>query len=148
MTRYEVEFSVDFLQGKQRPRFDPRTKKAYTPMETKDAEYQIGVAYKGASIRKYGRVVKAPKGVPVAFRIEAYKTEPKKRPDYLPDWLGDRIPFVVPPDDDNLSKIKDGLNKVAWDDDAQVIASHTFKRDRNGVRHDRMDITVQFDLEE
>ena len=82
-----------------------------------------------------------------ALMIEAYKKEPKEYPGYLPKWIYPRIPFVVKPDDDNISKIKDSLNGVAWDDDSQVTASHTFKRDRNGVTHDRTEITIQFDLE-
>lgn len=146
MTRYTVEFSVDFLQGKQRPRFGGG--RAYTPKETKDAELRIGTAYKGASIRRYGRVVKAPQGVPVAVMVECYKPEPKAFPSYIPKWLRPRIPFVVKGDSDNYLKIIDGLNSIAWDDDAQVTAAHVFKRDRNGVMSERMDFTVQFDLEE
>ena len=148
LVRYEVKFSVDFLQAWQRAGTNHRTRTHFTQRNTRDAEKQIAIAYKGASIRKYGRVVKAPKGVPVAFMIEAYKKEPKEYPGYLPKWIYPRIPFVVKPDDDNISKIKDSLNGVAWDDDSQVTASHTFKRDRNGVTHDRTAITIQFDLEE
>ena len=148
MTLYEVRFTVDFLQGKQRPRFSRRTGRAYTPKETEDAERQIGIAYKGASIRKYGRVVSAPRGVPVAVQVDCYKREPKTIPEYVLEWLLPRIPFVVAGDADNYLKEIDGLNGIAWHDDAQVTAAHVYKHDRNGVTHDHMDFTVQFYLDE
>jgi len=150
MTRYTIEFSVDFLMGKQRPRFNGRSRAAYTPSETVEAEYQIGVAYRAASIRRYGRVVRAPRGVPVAVRVDCFKKAPKSMPEYVPKWLRPRIPDTTKPDWDNSGGklVSDALNGIAWDDDAQVTAGHVFKHDRNGVKHDRMDIAVQFDLEE
>jgi len=149
MTRYEVEFEVEFLMGKQRPRFDPRTKRAYTPSETKDAEYQVGVAYKGASIRRYGRVVRAPRGVPVAVRVDCYTKAPRSWPKWLPTWLKPRMPFTKKVDVDNALKlVMDGMNGIAYDDDAQVIAVHAFKHDMTAETCDRMELTIQFDLEE
>ena len=149
MTRYTVEFSVDFLRGKQRPRFDPRTKRAYTPKETKDAERRIAVAYKGASIRKYGRVVKAPQGVPVAVQVDCYAKAPKSWPDWLPRWLRPRMPFTKRPDGDNMLKCaQDGVNGIAYHDDSQVVAAHVYKHDMDEKTRDHMDMVVQFDLEE
>ena len=143
MARYEVEFEVEFLMGKQRPRFDPRTKRAYTPSETKDAEYQVGVAYKGASIRRYGRVVRAPRGVPVHVKMDFYKKGPKSFPRNLPKWLKPIIPFVVKIDIDNGAKcVLDGLNGIAWYDDAQVVTLFARKQDRNGVTYDHADVMV------
>ncbi len=149
MKRFTVEFSVDFLQGKQRPRFNGKTKTAYTPDETKQAEDEIGVAYKGASIRRYGRVMKAPKGVPVAVRVDCYTKAPKTWPKWLPKWLRPRMPFTKKIDVDNALKLgMDGMNGIAYDDDAQVIAVHAFKHDMTAETCDRMEITVQFDLED
>jgi len=147
MTRYTVEFSVDFLQGKQRPRFGGG--RAYTPKETKDAERRIGIAYKGASIRRYGRVVSAPRGVPVAVRVDCHTRAPKSWPSWLPRWLRPRMPFTKKPDWDNLGKtVCDGLNEVAYHDDAQVTAAHVDKHDMESETSDRTDVVVQFDLEE
>jgi len=147
MTRYTVEFSVDFLQGKQRPRFGGG--RAYTPKETKDAERRIGIAYKGASIRRYGRVVSAPRGVPVAMRIDCYTKAPKSWPSYLPKWLKPRMPFVTKPDASNVLKaVEDGLNGIAYHDDSQIIATHAYKHDRDEGTTDRTDVVVTWDIEE
>lgn len=149
MTRYDIRFSVDFLQGKQRHR-TTKGGHSYTPKETVEAERQIAIAYKGASIRKYGRVVTAPKGVPVAVQVDCYKREPKAMPDYVPRWLRPRIPDTTKPDWDNSGGklVSDALNGVAYHDDSQVTAGHVYKHDRNGVAHDHMDVIIQFDLED
>jgi Holliday junction resolvase RusA-like endonuclease len=147
--RFEVAFSVNFVQAWQRTGTDPKTGHRYTKQATRDAERSIGIAYKGASIRKYGRVVTAPAGVPVAIKVEAYTPPPKKYPKYLPEWLRPRVPFVTKPDASNILKsVEDGLNGIAYIDDSQIIAAHSFKRDRNGVGADRTVVTVQFEIEQ
>ena len=147
--RFEITFSVDFVQAWQRTGTDPKSGRRYTKQATRDAERSIGIAYKGASIRKYGRVVTAPAGVPVAIKVEAYTPPPRTYPKYLPKWLKPRIPFVVRPDASNILKaIEDGLNGIAYEDDCQIIAAHSFKADRNGVTADRTVVTVQFDIEQ
>jgi Holliday junction resolvase RusA-like endonuclease len=149
MVRYVVSFSIDLLQAKQRHRFNPVTRTAYTPDETRDAERRVGIAYRNASIREYGRVVVAPRGVPVAIKLDFYKKEPKSYPSYLPRWLRPRIPFVTKPDASNMQKmVEDGLNGIAYHDDSQLTATHAYKHDRNGVTEDRTDVTVMWDVEE
>lgn len=143
-----MSFSVPFVRGKQRPRFDTRSMRTYTPNDTKKAEKQIRVAYEGASLREYGRVVKAPKGVPVTLRVDCYKKQPKSMPAYVPKWLRPRIPDTTKPDWDNVGKLSDALNGIAWDDDTQVTDAKVSKHDRNGVTSDHMDITVTFEMEE
>jgi Holliday junction resolvase RusA-like endonuclease len=147
--RFEITFSVDFVQAWQRTGTDPKSGRRYTKQATRDAERSIGIAYKGASIRKYGRVVTAPAGVPVAIKVEAYTLPPKKYPKYLPEWLRPRVPFVTKPDASNILKaIEDGLNGIAYIDDSQIIAAHSFKCDRNGVGADKTVVTIQFDSQE
>lgn len=147
--RYEVAFSADVLQPKQRPRFNSKQKSAHTPIETANAEKQIAIAYRGASIRKYGKTMLAPKGVPVAIKIDCYTKAPKSWPSWIPKWLSPRMPFTKKPDWDNLGKtVTDALNEVAYADDAQVIAAHVYKHDMTAETHDHIDVTVQFDLED
>ena len=149
LTRYEVGFSVDVLQPKQRPRFNVNGKQTYTPIETTLAERQIAVAYKGASIRKYGHVVKAPKGVPVAMRVECYTKAPKSYPRWLPKWLKPWLPFVKKPDWDNLGKtVSDALNGIAYHDDSQITAAHIYKRDLDETTRDQTTVTIRFYLPE
>lgn len=148
-TLYEVSFSVDVLQAKQRPRFDTRGHRTYTPTKTREAEARIATAYKGASIRRYGRVVKAPRGVPVALEVRCLTGAPTRYPDWLPDWLRPRMPFTKRPDWDNLGKtVTDGLNGVAYHDDSQVVAAHVYKLDMVPGGRDRVDVTLQFHLME
>lgn len=144
---YHVEFDVDVLQGKQRPRFGGGHVR--TPKETKDAEHQVAIAYKGASIRAYGKVVYAPQYVPVAMQVDCYPAWTKSWRQHLPKWLRDRLPFTKTPDWDNCGKTaSDGLNGIAYHDDAQVIAAHVYKHDmERGVR-EHMHVTVEFELED
>lgn len=148
METYSVSFSVPFVQGKQRPRFDTRSMRTYTPNDTKKAEKQIRVAYEGASLREYGRVVKAPKGVPVTVSMRFYKKAPKSWPAYLPDWIKPKIPFVVKIDVDNGIKCGlDSLNGIAWHDDAQVVLMLAQKMDRAGVTQDHTDFIISWEDE-
>ncbi len=145
--RYLVEFSVPFVQGKGRPRFT-KSGRAYTPKATADAERAIAIAYQGASIRRYGKVVSAPEGVPVAFRVDAYKAPPKSWPKGVPKWLKPNLPFVQKPDGDNLSKLKDSLNGIAWHDDAQVVNEQVIKHERTKGTETRMEFKVMWEVPE
>ena len=147
MARYRVEFDVDVLQAKQRPRLGGGHVR--TPQETKDAERQIAIAYKGASIRAHGKVVYAPQYVPVAMQVDCYPEWTRSWRYQLPMWLRDRLPFTKTPDWDNAGKtVSDGLNGVAYHDDSQVIAAHVYKHDmERGVR-EHIHVIIEFDLEE
>ncbi len=147
MTDYQVEFSVPFVQGKGRPRFT-RGGQAYTPKATRDAEKKIADAYKGASIRKYGRVVKAPEGVPVKVTLDIYKAPPKSWPKNIPKWLKPNLPFVQKIDADNALKEIDSINDIAWHDDAQVVEAHVIKHDRLKGTETRMEFTISWSVPE
>ena len=122
MTR--VEFSVPVVFGKGRPRF--ARGHAYTPKETREKERLVGDCYRLASYKEYGKVMKAPAGVPVTVEITLYKPLPKSRPlRVLYEF------FTVKPDIDNAAKgVLDGLNGVAYVDDAQVTRLVAVKADR------------------
>ncbi len=110
--------------GKQRPRVNTRTHRAYTPKQTMDYEKRIANAYRRTT--KY----KAPKDTPVQMTIYAYhqvpKSAPKKR---VGAMLDDRILPTVKPDIDNIAKVViDGLNKVAYEDDNQIVDLRVVKR--------------------
>ncbi len=143
MSKYSIEFSVDWVHGWQRAGTNMKTKKHFTQERTRNDETEIGIKYSGASIRKYGHVVMAPRGVPVHVKMDFYKKEPKSFPRNLPKWLKPIIPFVVKIDIDNGAKcVLDGLNGVGWYDDAQVVTLFARKQDRNGVTYDHTDVTV------
>lgn len=61
--------------------------------------------------------------------IWAYQKPPKKSKKVVEDMLNGKILPTKKPDADNIAKIiLDGLNKVAWEDDTQVVELMIVKR--------------------
>lgn len=101
--------------GKQRPRFNGRTRTTYTPRKTKHYETLIRKAYEdtgGSMLDGYISL-----SLDVYFAIPKSYTKVKRlacehninRPDKKPDI------------DNILKAVLDALNKVAYEDDKQVI---------------------------
>jgi Holliday junction resolvase RusA-like endonuclease len=108
-------------RGKGRPRFT-KTGRVYTPTETAQYESLVGLSYRN-SARGYKFTS------PVRVTIKAFLKPPKKSKKVVEDMLNGRILPTKKPDVDNIAKIiLDGLNKVAWDDDTQVIEMMVTKR--------------------
>lgn len=104
-------------QGKARPRFNTRTKTAYTPSKTSEYEKEVAMAYKAVSKGKMFNGA-------VALDINAYfpipKSTPKKK---LFQFLQNIFRPIKKPDIDNILKIiMDGLNGIAYEDDKQVVS--------------------------
>lgn len=96
--------------GKQRPRFDSRTKRTYTPKKTVGYEHLVRLYAKQAKVPHFeGHIV---------VSISLYMPDARQR------------------DCDNAAKsITDALNKVAWKDDSQIVELHIRKRiDRTNPR--------------
>jgi Holliday junction resolvase RusA-like endonuclease len=109
-------------RGKGRPRFT-KTGRVYTPTETAQYESLVGLSYRN-SAKGYKFTS------PVRVTIKAFHKPPKgKSKKVTEDMLNGRILPTKRPDVDNIAKIiLDGLNKVAWDDDTQVIEMMVTKR--------------------
>lgn len=91
--------------SKSRPRFTSRGK-VYTPAAVKQAEQMIALAYRAAG----GRLKDDPD---IAFRVEAeFHQGTHQRRDV----------------DNMLKLVLDGLNNIAWPDDAQVLEVRGIKR--------------------
>lgn len=133
-----VKFAVPFVAGKQRPRV-LRNGRTYTPTQTREAEAAIANAYRHASKQRYGSVIVAPKREPVTVLIVTERPLPPSRPKrvvveadtFTPDW-------------DNVAKLCDGLNGIAWHDDAQVTAACVIKRPRRRNSNKSTTITVSW----
>ena len=109
--------------GKGRARFVRATGRAYTPAKTVSYEGQIA---QYAAIAMVGR---EPLLGPVRLFIEATFPKPaswsKKR-------AAETLWHTGKPDFDNLAKnVGDGLNGIAWRDDAQVCSAQVIKRYSN-----------------
>lgn len=113
---------MDFLvngkpQGKQRPRFSRISKTVYTPTKTAKYEKQIAKAYTDAG----GKCI--PADCYVSVSVSAFFPVPKsyskkKREDCLERILR---PDKKPDMDNILKVVLDGLNRVAYEDDKQVV---------------------------
>lgn len=121
----KIEFVIDGdPMGKQRPRLT-RDGHAYTPKETRDYEAKVIAAFRLA----YPDFVRYEKGVPLKFKAKAYYKIPmsasKKQRQLMLDGV---VKPTVKPDYDNVAKIFDALNGVAWYDDAQITNGGVVKR--------------------
>lgn len=107
-------------KGKARPRFGKG--RTYTPKETAEYEEMVGMEYK-RQCDGYNFTFDGDK-LPVSVAINAFFGIPKsaskkKRAQMV---CGEILP-TKKPDADNIAKIiMDGLNGVAFSDDAQVIS--------------------------
>ena len=109
-------------KGKGRPRFT-KTGHAYTPDSTRSYETLVKLGYLN-SARGYKFTQ------PVRVTIRAYLKPPKgKSKKVVEDMISGHILPTKKPDADNIAKIVlDGLNKVAWEDDTQVVDMMVVKR--------------------
>ena len=107
-------------EGKARPRFT-RQGRVYTPAKTKSYELAIARAFLGAGGKCFHDAV--------IVEISAYYRIPKSTTKtQIKEIESGRKRPLVKPDIDNVIKIVlDGLNKVAFDDDKQVIGIVTRK---------------------
>jgi len=89
----------------------------YTPTKTRDFEALVHRCAKDAM------KANAPATEPICLNILFTFAAPTSFPAYIKEWIkASIIGHTKKPDLDNLVKaIKDGLNKVAWVDDSQVI---------------------------
>lgn len=104
-------------RGKARPRFNSRSKHPYTPIATQQYEALIVHTYR----QRYSDIA-FPTGA-LDLRIRAYFSIPKSDPQKAKlKKLQNDIRPTKRPDMDNIMKIvADALNKVAYNDDAQIV---------------------------
>ena len=118
MLRFEIDGEP---VGKGRPRFT-RNGHAYTPAKTANYETLIQLAFQDA----FPGFV--PWGCPVEVYMTAFFSIPKsfskKKHKMAEDQL---IRPTKKPDTDNIAKVKDALNGIAWKDDSQVVTEHVYK---------------------
>lgn len=128
----QVAFHVEGVRGKQRPRFRKRGG-TYTPHETEEFEQKIANAFRAAAGRDWDMY----KGE-VAMEIATARALPKSRPKRV-----ESEPDIIKPDVDNIAKIVlDGLNGVAYADDAQVTRLTVVKMPRIRRQGDIMEVVV------
>lgn len=128
-----IDFFVDGTPvGKQRPKFNSKQHRTYTPRKTADWEKHIQNVYKLLELPKI------PAGIPVTVNVTAYFVPPKSWAKYKRiAYAQDEAFHIVKPDCDNVLKcVLDALNGLAYDDDRQVFAANVSKyySEREGLR--------------
>jgi hypothetical protein len=89
-------------------------------------------------------LVTAPKGEPVAVRIDTYRKLPKstpKRVESQPDTVGGKDSSDL---DNTIKLVLDGLNGSAWVDDCQVTRIVAERHDRTRRTTDLMVVEVRW----
>ena len=110
------------IRGKQRPRFNTKTGRAFTPNQTINYENWIKQCYIEQSNKLLQGSIRA--------RIEIYYSVPKSYSKRKIEAIKDGTDYPMKkPDCDNVVKIVlDSLNKIAYDDDKQVVELTVLKR--------------------
>jgi Holliday junction resolvase RusA-like endonuclease len=120
--RVEIRLDGDPV-AKGRPRFDRRTGRAYTPEKTARFEDRLAwaaqVAMKGRPLLEGALAIdfRIFLAVPASWSVKKRATA-----------LADGIYPISRPDFDNYSKTVDALNRIVWNDDAQVVTAMVRKR--------------------
>ena len=110
------------IRGKQRPRFNTKTGRAFTSNQTINYENWIKQCYIEQSNKLLQGAIRA--------RIEIYYSVPKSYSKRKIEAIKGGIDYPMKkPDCDNVVKIVlDSLNKIAYDDDKQVVELTVLKR--------------------
>lgn len=117
-------------RGKERPKF--YRGHAITPKNTKEYEELLARTWKIHKCGYFGEK-------PIKVSIKAYFLVPKSYTKKKKLLIALGMLFPGKPDVDNIAKIVlDGLNKVAYKDDSQVVDLHckkryTFSQEREGI---------------
>ena len=110
------------VRGKQRPRFSTKTGRAFTPGDTITYENWIKCCYQ----EQDGKFIEGPVKARIYVYYKIPKSYTKKRVQAIREGI--EMPLKKP-DSDNIAKIVlDSLNKIAFDDDAQVVELTVIKR--------------------
>lgn len=109
------------IVGKGRPRFT-RSGRTYTPKRTTDYERTIKTAY----LNKYSYLSQKALRIKICAYLEVARSHSKVKKSKM---LMNLLQCTKKPDIDNITKIVlDALNKVAYQDDTQVVELVAIKR--------------------
>lgn len=110
-------------QPKQRPRISRKTNTVYTPYETLKYEKLVGLSFLQ---NKGKRIDDGAVSIKIVYCMQPPKSCTKK---VRSEILAGNIQPTKAPDLDNIAKsILDGLNKIAFKDDCQVVELIVQKR--------------------
>lgn len=115
--KYNFEIKEKAI-GKERPRYNPKTKGMYTPTKTSSFEEKVKWAFKAKYNVETELSTRPFKAKIIAVFEPAASLSKKKKEELL-----FKIDYTKKPDVDNIAKIVlDSLNGLAYKDDSQVSA--------------------------
>lgn len=120
-----IEFKiVGKIKGKQRPRVSTfgGFARAYTPKETIEYENLVRLSF----LEQYPNFIPYDAKKPLKVVLKCFKAIPQTFSKWKKELALDKIIRpTVKPDLDNIAKsVLDGLNKVAFSDDSQIVDLH------------------------
>lgn len=117
MTRDDLTITLSGPpMGKERVRVRRATGHVYTPERT--INYEARLAHAAQQAMGERPLFQGPLAVVVEAYMAVAESKPKK---WKAAALADQIRPVKKPDADNIAKLLDALNMVAWADDAQIV---------------------------
>lgn len=134
-----VTFNPDKITAKARPRFSPKTGKAYTPKETSTFEETLAWLWIGKYHGRWSNF-RGEVRIRVDYWQALAKSNPKK-------WVG-RANMMKPDVDNVLKIVMDALNGIAYQDDAQVTLAIVCKRPRIPFGQNKIRIVLNYYNEE
>lgn len=110
------------IKGKARPRYNTKTGRAFTPGDTIQYENWVRLCYQEQDGRYFEGAVRA--------KITAYYKVPKSYTKKRVQAIREGLEYPQKkPDSDNVAKIiLDSLNKIAYEDDSQVVELKVIKQ--------------------
>lgn len=108
--------------GKGRPRFVRASGRAFTPGKTRNYETNLRLA--AQDVMNGAAPLDGPLSVTVHARFPVPQSWPKKKQALA---LSGEVRPTVAPDADNLLKVLDALNEVAFRDDKQIVEARVVK---------------------
>lgn len=132
------EFTVyGIVRGQGRPRVDYKRKRTYKPKQDKQYERKIKEAYINSNGGHFGNK-------PLAMVVISHRELPKSKPKRITEEHD-----TLTPDASNILKsVEDALNKIAYDDDSQIVCPIPLKMPRRRGEPSYIEVIISDEIDE
>lgn len=115
-------------RGKERARYSEKTRHHYTPKNTVEYEKMVGYCYM-AAVKKCTpepQILETPIGIELICYYPIPKSASQSRRDKM--RIGIEKPTIKPDASNVLKAVEDGMNRIAYRDDAQIVYEKVIKQ--------------------
>lgn len=124
------------VRGQGRPRVDYNRRRLYKDKKDIKAERRIKEEYINSGGYYFGKK-------PLMMVVISHRVLPKTRPKKIQSE-----PDIYKPDSSNILKcVEDALNKIAYDDDKQIVLSAALKANRERGINDYIEVYISDELD-